>query len=91
MRSEAEGSSEVTTVDVMPEPAAQQVGDALRMVLVDGDDQAARIRLDPTCLRQAVDRLAQHRRAATRRRVDRAVRRRWLASELVSGSSKVAS
>ncbi len=62
MRDEASGSSEVTTTGRGPEPAPEDVRDAPGMLLVDGDDQAAGVRLAAAHVSEPLACLAQHRR-----------------------------
>ena len=74
-----------------PEPAPEQLGDAAGVLLVDGDDQAAGVRLVPPDVGQPVDAPRAAPTAATRRRATaRCAAAGWRAS-WSRGSSKVAS
>ena len=80
IRSIASGSSEVTDDRVLPEVAAEHRRDAAGVLLVDGDDEAARVRLVAAHVGQPLHRLAQHGRQPLA--VDRERRAQPLVGEL---------
>ena len=55
------GSSEVTSTAVVPNRVRSSVGDGAGVVLVGGDDQAARIGVRAPDVRESIDRVAEHR------------------------------